>query len=63
MTVVAPSGVWADTLSTAAFVLGKEQGMALLEEHEGVNGVFVDNELNVAVTSGLVDKFELLDSE
>lgn len=60
VTVVAPSGVWADALSTAAFVLGKERGAALLESLDGVEGIIVDRELNVHVTSGLVDAFQPL---
>lgn len=63
VTVVAPSGVWADALSTAAFVLGKEEGMALIESLPGVDGVFIDDELNVSVTSGLVDRFERFPAE
>lgn len=63
VTVVAPSGVWADALSTAAFVLGVEKGMALLESLPGVDGVFIDDELKVYVTSGLVDRFERLPAE
>ena len=42
VTVVAPSGVWADALSTAAFVLGEERGAALLESLDGVEGIIVD---------------------
>jgi len=61
VTVVAPSGIWADALSTAAFVLGKEGGLALLESLPGVEGILVDKELNVTMTSGLQGKVDLLE--
>lgn len=61
VTVVAPSGLWADALSTAAFVLGKEEGLALLERLPGVEGVLVDKELNVEITSGLQGKLDLVE--
>ncbi len=41
VTVVAPNATAADALSTAAFVLGPEQGMALLADCEGVQGVLI----------------------
>jgi thiamine biosynthesis lipoprotein len=53
VTVMAPTGVLSDALSTAAFVLGVEEGRALLESMPGVEGVFVDRELQTTVTSGL----------
>ncbi|NLN19220.1 MAG: FAD:protein FMN transferase [Firmicutes bacterium] len=53
VTVVAPTGVLSDALSTAAFVLGPEKGRALLESIPGVEGVFVDQDMQMTVTSGL----------
>ena len=41
VTVVAPNATAADALSTAAFVLGPEEGMALLAACEGVEGVLI----------------------
>ena len=46
-------GVLSDALSTAAFVLGPEKGRALLESIPGVEGVFVDQDMQMTVTSGL----------
>jgi thiamine biosynthesis lipoprotein len=48
MTVIAPSATAADALSTAAFVLGPEQGLALLRTVPGAGGV--------AVTAGAVTR-------
>lgn len=63
VTVVAPHGVWADALSTAVFVLGKEEGLALLESLPGVEGILVDKDLNVLITSGLEGKVDLLEGQ
>ena len=41
VTVVAPNATAADALSTAAFVLGPEDGMALLSDCQGVEGVLI----------------------
>ena len=41
VTVFAPNATAADALSTAAFVLGPEDGMALLSDCQGVEGVMI----------------------
>ncbi|MFQ5743834.1 MAG: FAD:protein FMN transferase, partial [Acidobacteriota bacterium] len=41
VTVVAPDGMTADALSTAAFVLGRQEGLALLESCIDVEGLVV----------------------
>jgi thiamine biosynthesis lipoprotein len=48
-TVVAPTAMVADALSTAAFVAGPEAGLRLLEE-QGVDGMLVDRELRLSMT-------------
>jgi thiamine biosynthesis lipoprotein len=40
VTVLAPVAMVADGLATAAFVLGPERGIALLERH-GVRGIMI----------------------
>ncbi|MCZ6768495.1 MAG: FAD:protein FMN transferase, partial [Acidobacteria bacterium] len=64
VTVVAPNATAADALSTAAFVLGPERGMALLSECQGVEGLLIQPlndqvpgqqdsaELAVSITTG-----------
>ena len=42
VTVVAPNATAADALSTAAFVLGPDEGMALLAACQGVEGVLIE---------------------
>jgi thiamine biosynthesis lipoprotein len=52
VTVLAPGAMLADALATAAFVLGPEDGTALLERM-GVEGLIVTPELQRFQTSGL----------
>ena len=56
VTVVAKSGVLSDALSTACFVLGREDGMKLLEEFDA-EGIFINSDNNITVTDGLKDRF------
>jgi len=55
VTVVSPDCVAADTLSTAAFVLGPEKGLELLEELPEVEGLLFDVNEELYITSGLKD--------
>ncbi|MCH8209276.1 MAG: FAD:protein FMN transferase [Nitrospinae bacterium] len=41
-TVVAPTVMQADALATAAFILGPEKGIALLDSLEGVEGMWIE---------------------
>ena len=59
VTIVCDQGYLADGLSTACFVLGMDSAKPLLEKY-GAQAVFVDEDKNVYVTSGLMDKFELM---
>jgi thiamine biosynthesis lipoprotein len=51
-TVVAPTAVVADALSTATFVLGPEAGIELLNSQE-VDGLIVGPDLSVVTTAGM----------
>jgi len=53
VTIVATEGTMADGLDTGIFVMGPEAGMALIERLPGVEGVIVDSEGRVFVSSGL----------
>jgi thiamine biosynthesis lipoprotein len=57
VTRVADSPLVADGLSTGVFLLGPEQGMALIERLPEVEGVIVTAKNEVLVSSGLRDKF------
>jgi thiamine biosynthesis lipoprotein len=50
VTVIAPSAMLADALATAAFVLGPERGLALLEQLE-VDGLIIDASLQLRRTT------------
>ncbi len=57
VTVITDSSIDADALSTAAFVLGLEKGMELVESLDGVEAVFIDVDKKIYVTDGLKGKF------
>lgn len=52
VTVYASDSGIADLLSTALFVLGKEAGMALLEEFDGVSALFIEKDGTAVNTEG-----------
>ncbi len=53
MTIVPKRAVLADGLSTGVFLLGPEQGMALIERLPDVEGVIVGADNQVLVSTGL----------
>ncbi|GHV96342.1 FAD:protein FMN transferase [Spirochaetia bacterium] len=53
VSIVTGQSMDADALSTAVFVLGYERGRALLESLEGVEGIFVLNDMSIRLTGGL----------
>ena len=63
VTVVAPDALMADALATAAFVLGREEGLRLLESLDGIEGAIIDPEGKIHVSSGLASKIEILSSQ
>lgn len=58
VTVIAATAAEADAFSTAIFVLGPSEGLALIEKMPGVEGVLVTPELKVFVSSGMEDIIE-----
>ncbi|QSX08964.1 FAD:protein FMN transferase [Alkalibacter rhizosphaerae] len=63
VSIVSPLSVDGDALSTTLFLLGLDQGLALIESMEGVDAVFVTHDHKVVVTEGLKDHFEFNDDE
>ena len=59
VTVVCDSGLLADGLSTACFVLGMDDALDLLEKYNA-EAIFVDEDKNVYLTSGIKDRCELM---
>ena len=61
VTIVANEGVMADGLDTGIFIMGPERGMALIERLADVEGVIIDGEGRILVSSGLKDRLVLND--
>ena len=59
VTIIAKDGVMADGLDTGIFVMGPEKGMALIESLSGVEGIIVDAQGTVMVSSGLQSRLHL----
>ncbi len=59
VTIVAEECITADALSTAVFVLGPRKGMELVESLSGVEGLIIDNQEKLHVSSGLQDIIEI----
>lgn len=59
VTVICSSGLLADGLSTACFVLGVEEGTELLEKYDA-EAMFVDEDHHIYLTSGMRERFELM---
>lgn len=62
VTIVAKEGIWADGLDTGIFVLGPEKGMALIEALPDVEGVIVDGQGQLLISSGLKGRVRVQDS-
>ena len=52
VTIFSESSLWGDALSTAAFALGTEKGIALLESLDGVEGIFIKKDRSWVGTCG-----------
>jgi thiamine biosynthesis lipoprotein len=59
VTIVADRAITADVLSTGVFIMGPEQGMALIERLPNVEGVIVTATNQVLVSSGLKDRVDI----
>ena len=59
VTVVAKEGVIADGLDTGIFVMGPDKGMTLIESLPDVEGVIVNAEGQILISSGLQSRFQI----
>jgi len=57
VSIVGPSSVDCDALSTVCFALGLDSGMTLLEGLENTEGIFITSDLQIFLTSGLESQF------
>jgi thiamine biosynthesis lipoprotein len=59
VTIVAKEGTVADGLDTGIFVLGPEEGMALVERLPDVEAIIIDDEGKMTVSSGIRDRLHV----
>jgi len=57
VTIVAKDSTLADALSTAVFVMGPDDGMKLIETLPDVDGLIIDTDGKIAVSSGLKEVY------
>ncbi len=62
VTIQAPAAMTSDAVSTGAFVMGLEAGMALVESLPDTEGVFVTDDKEVHLSSGLDGSFRLVEA-
>ena len=55
VTILSDSSMEGDALATAAFILGTEKGMELIESMEGIEAVFIARNREVILSSGAKD--------
>ncbi len=60
VTIIAKDGVMADGLDTGIFVMGPEKGMALIESLSDVEGIIVDQNGRISISSGLQSRLVLI---
>jgi len=60
VTLVTDRAVIADALAKGVFILGPDEGMALIERTPGVQGVIVSSHNEVSISSGLRNRLVLL---
>jgi FAD:protein FMN transferase len=63
VTVIGKDAMKTDALSTAVFVMGLEAGLELLNSLPGYDGIIATEDLEVVITAGLTDRFELRSEE
>jgi FAD:protein FMN transferase len=59
VTVIAKDGVMADGLDTGIFVMGAKKGMALIESLPDVEGIIVDTQGELLISSGLKSRLRI----
>ncbi len=63
VSVIAPSAMEADALATAVFVLGRGQGLALVDSLPGVEAVLITDAGEILVSKGLEGKIDIFLSD
>ena len=60
VTVICDDGMWADALSTALFLIGKDAALEYYKTYGGFEAVIVTDDGEITVTDGLKDTFTAL---
>lgn len=63
VTIISENSFDADALSTAVYVMGLDNGMQFIEEMEDIDVMFITEELDVYLSSGLKDIVEINDDD
>ncbi|MCT2534298.1 FAD:protein FMN transferase [Aquibacillus koreensis] len=63
ISIISEKSIDGDALSTSVFSKGIKEGMAYIEEFDGVEAVFVSNDKEVYLTSGLEQVFTITNDE
>lgn len=63
VTIIAESSIDADALSTAAFILGLEEGMKFIEGIKAVDAIFITKDKKVYATEGIRSDFIFVGEE
>ncbi len=63
VTIVSEKSIDSDALSTLVFTKGIKEGIEFVENIEGVDAIFVTNNKEVHLTSGIKDNFNLTNEE
>lgn len=63
VSIISDKSIDGDALSTSIFSLGLKDGIELVENIDGVEAVFITNDKEVYITSGLKDVLQVTDKE
>lgn len=53
VTIIGPSSARCDALSTACYIMGRDDGLRLINSLDGYEAVFIDSEGNASLSSGM----------
>lgn len=63
VSILSDKSIDGDALSTLVFGLGREAGLAYVNERDDIEAVFVTKDKKVYVSNGLIDNFELTNED
>ena len=63
VSIITAESFEADVLSTSAFIMGLAEGKELIENRKGIEAIFVTEDNNVYLTSGLKNRVEIINSD